>query len=63
MTQLIAENSNFIINKDDLLENNKNYDDLQKYYNEGIFIDGINDENIFEYNKINNIVIKFMHRD
>lgn len=61
MTQLIAENSNYIINKDDQLENNKNYDDLQKYYNEGIFIDGINDENIFEYNKINNNVIKFMH--
>ena len=61
MTQLIAENSNYIINKDDLLENNKNYDDLQKYYNEGIFIDGINDENIFEYNKINNNIIKFMN--
>ena len=39
------------------LENNKNYDDLQKYYNEGIFIDGINDENI-----LNELISSYQRR-
>ena len=61
MAEILSKNSKYVINKDDKLENNKNYEVLQKYYNEGEFVDGINNKNCLEYNEINNNIIKIMN--
>ena len=61
MTEILSKNKKYIVNKDGKLENNINYKNLQKYYNEGIFVSGINNKNYLDYIKLNNNIIKIMH--
>ena len=60
MVEMLSKNSKYIINKDNKLESYKNYENLQKFYNEGIFVAGINRENYLDYIKLNNNIIKIM---
>ena len=61
MVQILGENKEYIINKDNRIESNPIYNDLQEYYNEGQFISGITVKNYHEYIKLKNNVIKMMN--
>ena len=61
MVQIISKN-NYIINKyKSGLENNIFFENLQEYYNEGEFVNGITNENSSNYEKLNKNVIKIMN--
>lgn len=61
MTEILSKNNKLIINKDNKLEENSHFKELQNYFNEGKFIGGITDKNCNDYLKLNNNVIKIMH--
>ena len=61
MTEILGRIEGYDINKNTILENNNHYKKLQSYFNEGIFVNGITNNNYLEYNRLSNNVIKIMN--